>query len=139
MKIIKNNSKHLIDEKFRTEEKKQRHYVRHVTDDGRSAKPNPHGRYDDEFTTYWFPTADEYEEAAEDAARVPVDGNKVVAFVDKYERVHKYNTDSNEFVLYELKGWDDCSINSYYIMTPDRWKRDVAEAKVRDLTPEDIK
>lgn len=134
MKIIK------IDERFSSPRSKEYHYSKHVKDNGFSDdadKRTNHREY--EFTTYEYPTSDDYERGADEFARSDIRDKNIECFVDKDGKFHKYNKATDEFTVYSIENGEPINI-SYYLFTPDngnRWQREKNKYYYRDATYEE--
>ena len=90
MKIVRNN---IFDEKFTSEDNKQKHYIKHVI----SRKEYDAKNVSDS----------DYETIADVLQNAPVDNKKIFGYVSNYNNNNytyvKYNKETNDYVVYTYK------------------------------------
>lgn len=134
MKIIKEN----LNELFPDDATLTDHYNKHVNDEGKSI--NKFGKEEPEFTTKRFPTKDDYNKAADAFARKPVkdsEEGRIVGFIDKRGKHHKFDKKTREFTVYYLdKNGNPTNISYYMYPNYGRYLRDKAKNYDREIDDE---
>lgn len=137
MKIIKEST---IKEKFPNEETLRDHYERHVKEQGFSI--NKFGEKEPEFTPDKFPDIQSYDNAADKFARKPVkdsEQGRIVGFVDKKNKHHKYDKKTGEFTAYYLKNGEPVNMSYYLFKNKNRYERDKKKYYDREINDEHFK
>lgn len=124
-------------ERFNNEKDKEYHFGKHVKENGFSDDISDRtGHREYEFTSYEYPTSDDYEKGADEFARSDIRDKNIECFVDRNGKFHKYNRATDEFTVYSIENGEPINV-SYYLFTPDngkRWEREKKKYYYRDAT-----
>ena len=99
-----------LEERFDNKYTKNRHYNDHVTIDGKSNDYQYPNKLT--FTFEQFPTADDYEKAADMLARTPV-SKEVLGYVRNDGRYAKYRKSTKELVIYTIENGEPIDITYF--------------------------
>lgn len=114
------------------------HYPRHVIDSGVADASDPNDPVY-EFTTYEFPTKQDYNEAADKFAKSDIRDPDIEGFYGLDGRYYKRNVLTNEFTIYSIRNRKPVNI-TYYPITDSKWNSTKNRLYNRDITyKEDVK
>lgn len=112
----------LMDEKFKDKALRHRKWAKHVD-----------GQEGEEYVYYPGYTEEEYEDEAERLQETPVDNDFVVGYKVGNDYV-KYNTDTDDFVMYgKYKDGEKYTVSYYKVLDPDNYNKHRNRDRNKDI------